>query len=240
MTAPTCQLWLETVPDQATADDLAALSDDERGHCQRLVRAADRARYARAHRMLREALQAATGKQAGRLVLVPGHNSRPRLQGADDSLDFNLTHAGAFAACAVSTAGRVGVDVETVVPGFDFQSLLYRVATKQEQARLAAMDEPDARRHFYRLWVLKEALGKAIGEGVGLPFDRIRLCPDRGNRLACDLAALGEHGAGWQFTEIDLGEGAVMALALRATDPVPLEWCRGRGLARSVGGSHFA
>ena len=144
-----------------------------------------------------------------------------------------------FAACAVATDGRVGVDVEAVTPGFDYDSLLYRVATAPERDMLANLDEHAARRCFYRLWVLKEALGKALGEGVGLPFDHIHLGPRPDGSLACDLSALGQVGTGWQFNEFDLGNNAVMAVALRTSSPVTLTWRRGEQLVRSVGSSQL-
>lgn len=89
---------------------------------------------------------------------------------AQSGLEFNLSHSGAFALCALSAA-PVGVDIQVVrswrpgLPG--------RVCSDEELAWLG--QGPDMWERFCRLWALKECLVKQRGTGLIHPISGIRV-----------------------------------------------------------------
>jgi len=76
---------------------------------------------------------------------------------------FNLTHAGSTAALAVSPL-PVGVDLEPC--STEHLEVARKVFTEEERRWMAA--QPEIR--FSQLWTMKEAVSKAFGLGLGLPF----------------------------------------------------------------------
>jgi len=88
------------------------------------------------------------------------------------ALHVSIAHSGEFVACAISDR-RVGVDVErTDRPEAD-DALAARVCAPTERLRLEHMPAEPRARALIRLWVRKEALAKALGVGLGLPFEQL-------------------------------------------------------------------
>lgn len=85
--------------------------------------------------------------------------------GARIPLNFNVSHSGGHGLIALSTAGRLGVDIEERIPRRYLNELIEAVMAPEEQTELAALPESAKLHLFYRLWTLKEALIKALGTG---------------------------------------------------------------------------
>ncbi len=73
-------------------------------------------------------------------------------------IDFNISHSGDLAVCAISTSGRVGIDVERTreIRIEALQNILHpceRVWVGADQRR------------FFKLWTQKEAIVKCFGKG---------------------------------------------------------------------------
>lgn len=120
--------------------------------------AAARHRSLIATRLLLAALADQGRGEAAMTTLHYAANGRPRL---DLPLDFSLSHGGDWVACAVSTAGPVGVDVESVEPGVDASG--FQLYLNERERAWAGCDA----RRFAAVWTLKEAVAKAAGsEGL--------------------------------------------------------------------------
>lgn len=91
-----------------------------------------------------------------------------------DSVDFNISHSGNYVACALSTSSRIGIDVEKIqaIEINDFTSQF----TIQELTQIAKA--PDCYYEFYRLWTCKEAVIKALGDGLNIPLKSILITGD--------------------------------------------------------------
>jgi phosphopantetheinyl transferase len=102
-----------------------------------------------------------------------GHDDRGRpvvLGGS--ALQASISHSGDFVACALAQR-RVGVDIERIDRAEADDALATRVCSADER-HLLAQTEPGARRRaLIRLWTRKEALSKALGVGLGMPFERL-------------------------------------------------------------------
>ena len=176
---PTVWLWTHDLTEQRepVADWLETLDEEERAQCRRFRRAADRVAYAAAHALLYRALGATLGVARDALRLARDAMGRPYLATpAALALDFNLSHTEGLVAVALSTAGRVGVDVEDgnrpLPPGDELHA--YGVSD-EELAQIKALATAPAGRHFMTLWSSREAVAKADGRGLSLPFCAIAI-----------------------------------------------------------------
>lgn len=94
----------------------------------------------------------------GKPFLKPGQKGLALPDGR--LIQYNLSHSGDFAACAVSSS-PVGVDIEkekdSIRPG------VLRFFSEEEQKALEESKDPASR--FFDYWVLKESYMKAVGTG---------------------------------------------------------------------------
>ncbi|MES3039145.1 MAG: 4'-phosphopantetheinyl transferase superfamily protein [Bdellovibrionota bacterium] len=87
------------------------------------------------------------------------------------SLDVysNVSHSGPFIALAVTTKGRIGVDIETQEEDWDKARCLKvgsRYFSPQESKSINNLADKKAVTAFFKLWTLKEATCKSMGEGI--------------------------------------------------------------------------
>ncbi len=129
--------------------------------------------HAAAHSLLQEAL-------ADYAVPVPSAKLYYREDGKPFFTDapglyVSLSHCSGMAAVLLS--GHVcGVDCERRRPLRE--RVVQRVFAPEEQAALAASDDPDFL--FTRLWTLKESYVKAIGTGISYPMRELCFTPGTG------------------------------------------------------------
>lgn len=90
---------------------------------------------------------------------------------------ISLSHTRGIVACGLTTAGAVGVDIEAHRPRA-FTAIAAWGFGEQER-RLVEAGQAAA---FYRIWTLREAIGKATGEGLARVTDGRDRCvgPDEG------------------------------------------------------------
>jgi phosphopantetheinyl transferase len=69
-------------------------------------------------------------------------------------------------ACAVGDLDTIGIDVERHRPR-SFAAMAEFGFGRNESARVTESGAPE----FYRIWTLREAMGKATGEGLALALD---------------------------------------------------------------------
>jgi 4'-phosphopantetheinyl transferase len=120
-----------------------------------------RALKRRAHQALDQLLGQYLGVEPASLEFGTEPNGKPFLAGGE--LSFNLSHSGELGLVAVARALPVGVDVEHVREFRDSDRLARRICSPREYEHLQASPVPD---ELLRLWVRKEAVVKASGEGV--------------------------------------------------------------------------
>jgi 4'-phosphopantetheinyl transferase len=113
-----------------------------------------------------------------RIAREPG--GRPVLagtgEGADRPLHIALSHGRDTVAAALTRLGPVGVDVEHIRP-LPAAALARRWFDPAEAEWLEGQPGPEQPTAFLRLWVQKEALGKALGTGLRGGGMRRRVLP---------------------------------------------------------------
>ena len=87
-------------------------------------------------------------------------------------ISFNVSHSGKHGLIAFAPVGRLGVDIEEILPRRNLEGLIEDVFGPGEQYDLKLARGCQKTRLFLRLWTTKEALLKAIG--MGLAFDMSR------------------------------------------------------------------
>ena len=110
------------------------------------------------------------GCAPAQVPIASAGGGRPALAGCEP-MDFNISHSGRHCAVAVTTRGRVGVDLEEVAEYRE--RLARRWYSPDETAWLRQLPGGERARGFYKLWTVKEACGKARGTGIRPPLDAV-------------------------------------------------------------------
>jgi 4'-phosphopantetheinyl transferase len=159
--------WLRlTEPSPRAA---SAISTAEMEKAERFIHPDDRMRYIAAHHALRQILSEYIKKAPEELAFTTNEHGKPRLIDSTAigfNLEFNLSHSGNIALVAVSTHGRVGVDVEQLRSAPVTKGVAERFFSPPEVMKLRSLPAQDQVPAFFRCWTLKEAYLKALGCGI--------------------------------------------------------------------------
>lgn len=218
--------WLPITSLAPSLPDLGGcLSPAEQARRDRFVRPEDQVRFAICRASLRHLLAAYTGGAPAAIAFELGERGKPFLAG--HPVEFNLSHSGDWGVVAI---GRrpLGVDVERMKPIREFDLLVERYFSPDEQRQMAAFDPADRIAAFYRAWSRKEAFMKATGEGLHLTTTSFTVT------LAAEAAAL-LAGAGieaWSCANLSatpagysaalITEGPIAGIRERPFDPAAL------------------
>ena len=155
------------------------LDEQEQSRLRRFAFDGPRRRFA----LCRAALRAELCKQLGwkneRLAFETTRHGKPfaLIRGEPAPIGFNVSHSGRHGLVAIAPSGQVGVDVEERDPHRNLDLLIETVLAEGERDALAAARGPARVHLFFKLWTLKEALLKALGEGFRLDATRIKTPP---------------------------------------------------------------
>lgn len=119
--------------------------------------------------MLRITLERVTGWPSRSWRFTTDDRGKPLARSSDGDFagDVGLSHSRDMAACAVSTEGPVGIDVEYCDAGRRLEAIAAAAFGPAERLAVAA----GGRQVFYPAWTLREALAKATGRGWPLLVD---------------------------------------------------------------------
>lgn len=192
----------------------ASLSLDERERAARFRTDDLRVNWQLARGLLRTILSRYCGLAAGDIRFDLNAHGKPGLAvGPAAELFFNVSHSGEYAAFALTRAGRVGVDIETMRERMpQAMDIAQRYFAPEETEFLRALAGPDRPRGFFRLWTFKEAFVKARGDGLfsGLSRFAISLEPEPG------LSVEGRPALDWNLRAFPETSGLAGAIAVEA------------------------
>jgi 4'-phosphopantetheinyl transferase len=173
---------------QDAAPRLAGLLDPaERERWERYRQDADRQRFLVGCALAKTVIAARTGQRPAEVSFDRAcgqcgkPHGKPAVRGGGP--EFSVSHSGDLVAVAVAAA-PVGVDVEQLegrphpLGGDDPAALARLVLGEQEQAALAAVPPSGRARAFLVAWTRKEAVTKAQGDGVRVPFTEVIVAAD--------------------------------------------------------------
>ncbi len=167
--------WL-TVDGRAAAAEARCrllLDQGERRRAERFRFDRDRHLFVLAHGLLRAVLAGCCRRPAAELAFRTDANGRPELDPVpgDPPARFSLTHCDGLVAVAVAHGRAIGVDAEPACRPDLTLDLARQVFAPAEVAALTALPAADRPLALVETWTLKEALAKALGLGLGLPFE---------------------------------------------------------------------
>ncbi|MEW2121616.1 4'-phosphopantetheinyl transferase superfamily protein [Streptomyces sp. NPDC005474] len=158
--------WL---PGALDPDRLAAALGQDAARLERITQPRLRQRFAASRLLLKSAAAAVLDTPPEDLELAYRPGGRPYLRGVDQ-LDVSLSHTEEFLVVGLARHGRIGVDIELADRRMLSLGTERQVCTPYELEALRGMAEEDRNRELVRLWTLKEAYSKAIGQGLRFPF----------------------------------------------------------------------
>jgi 4'-phosphopantetheinyl transferase len=175
LTGSEIHIWLVDLREQA--EGIAAcretLSADERSRAESFHFQRDRDRFVVARGALRTILGRYLEERPEQLRFTYNSFGKPALPDTSrhEALEFNLSHSGDVALCAVALGRRLGIDVERVREDFCCEEIAEHFFSGREVATLRALPEAERPHAFFRCWTRKEAYIKARGEGLSIPLD---------------------------------------------------------------------
>lgn len=134
------------------------------------------------------------------------------------TLSFNWSHSGDYALIALSHEAALGVDIERLGKNLRTLEIARRYFDPAEAETLATLELEARNRAFIALWCAKEAVLKAVGEGLSFGLARLAFA-QRGEsdwRLERMDPVLGRADA-WQLAGFDAAPGYRGALAWRGS-----------------------
>ncbi|GAA2055058.1 hypothetical protein GCM10009839_74420 [Catenulispora yoronensis] len=157
-----------------------------------------RSRFVASRLLLKHVAAAVIASRPELIDLAYRPGGRPYLRGCDQ-IDISLSHTDDMLVVGVTRNGRIGVDVETADRPMLGLGIEAQVCTPHELAMLETIAQARRNGAMVRLWTLKEAYSKAIGQGLRFRFTEFgfRLGDPRARVLRPD----GSPGTGdeWRF-----------------------------------------
>ncbi len=148
------------------------LSADERSRADRFKREYLKRNFIAARGNLREILAPKLGCEPKKIQFSYSDRGKPYIHNSQ-CVYFNLSHSQDFAIYAVCSDREVGIDLEYINLKCDVDSIAERYFLPSEQKIIQSLSDRDKYLAFYRAWTLKEAYGKATGEGIANILDYV-------------------------------------------------------------------
>ncbi|GAB3032607.1 4'-phosphopantetheinyl transferase superfamily protein [Oleiagrimonas citrea] len=131
-----------------------------------------------------------------------GEHGRPALTGHAE-LDFNWSHSRDIALIAIARSlPQLGIDVEASRPRPRALQLAQRFFAASEHEQLAALPAASQQTAFLRLWTAKEAVLKALGEGLRYGLHRVTFDLGRTAPIARSFSGSAAPVHAWQLHAI--------------------------------------
>ncbi|MCF3137072.1 4'-phosphopantetheinyl transferase family protein [Streptomyces olivochromogenes] len=168
--------WSEWLPSVLTTPRLRELLGPDWDRYRRTRDAVVRYRFAASRLLIKYTAAAALATPPEYLDLAYRLGGRPYLRGFDQ-IELSLSHTGDVMAVGLSRTGRIGVDVEPADRFVRLDLLETQMLTPVETRELAGLPEKERAVRTLRLWTLKEAYSKALGQGLRLGFKEFGFSP---------------------------------------------------------------
>ena len=197
---------------------LQTLSLDERMRAERFHFEKHRKRFIVGRAILRTILGYYLSVEPSRLRFCYGKYGKPALADTfgKETISFNLSHSDGLALYGFTRGCEIGVDIEHVRDISEMEQIAERFFSAREKAVFRSLPEGKKKEAFFDCWTRKEAIIKAIGDGLSLPLDRfdIALVPGEPARLL-SIEADSKAASGWFVQELKPVSGFTAAFAIQ-------------------------
>jgi 4'-phosphopantetheinyl transferase len=134
---------------------------------------------------------------------------------------FNVSHSGRFGIIGVSLRRGIGVDVEKYRT-MEFLEIAQRYFSEREYCELKAAPADELQRYFFACWTRKEAVLKALGEGIGNSLSQISVAIDSPKLI--DFQGRPSDVQQWSILDVNVHSGYVGAVAFEGGTPRVQRW----------------
>jgi 4'-phosphopantetheinyl transferase len=152
---------------QFTASDFDVLKKflgvDELDKLRRFRNISDKRLFIASHGALNFLVRRLTGSTK---ALGYSAHGKPYLTNSD--IEFNISHSGEIAVIAFSNKIPVGIDIEKLLPIEDKDELLRQFFHAKEEQEIIRLSIGESELAFYNCWTRKEAILKAVGDGLSI------------------------------------------------------------------------
>lgn len=206
------EIWQVSIdPAQSLPDDWTEiLSADELVRARRFRRDADQRRFVLGRHALRCILAHHAGIPAANICFAYGTAGKPAAP--DLEIEFNVSHAHDLMLVAVSDL-PVGVDVEYTTAIHELMDVARDHFSRDEMRQLNALPMNERIAVFYRIWTRKEALVKAVGDGLLMPLDAFSVSLQAATAWR-ELSTAGDVVSDWRVFGFVPAADYVAALAI--------------------------
>lgn len=122
----------------------------------------------------------------------------------DGKIDFNISHSREYVVCALTSKGKVGIDIEKIEP-INIDNFQTQMTCEQWQS---IMESENRLRTFFELWTQKEAVAKVDGRGIAIPLSGIVI---KENKACIENAA-------WEVRKMKIADGYACHIATNEAD----------------------
>ena len=146
------------------------LSIQEKTQAKKFINSYLRERYIISHGLLRYLLAFYAKSNPHTIEYSFNQFGKPFLKNNSSNLQFNMSHSKDYAAYILALDCQVGIDIEQKDKNIDIQGLLDLILTKEEAIIFNELNSAEKLDTFYEVWTKKEAILKALGQGLSHPM----------------------------------------------------------------------
>lgn len=211
-------LDLDSLPWDESAEIAKSLSISDRERYDRMSSHKRRRQFVAGRLLLRYALQQRFGPASRSWHLAAPEGIRPWLDSHSNDIippSISIAHSADLIVCAAAPFPAIGIDVEQHRPlRGGLEEMAQATLHQMELSEMALLPESDRLKHFFSCWTLKEALSKAVGKGLALPFCEFGFS---GNQLVTSPSGWDQMASKWEFSSLLLDSTATLGLAWATT-----------------------
>ncbi len=192
------------------------LSLDEKIRAGRFRFERDRTRFIAAHGILRLILGRYLKVEPNLVRICSDKNGKPKVvdETGIETIFFNLSHSQELGLYGFSKDYPIGIDIERIRDFPERGEVAGHFFSSRENDFFKGVPEREKLVEFFRCWVLKEAVIKALGDGLSYPLNVFDV-----SRALAEQAGLfiGEIGKESRFSTqvLEVGPGFTAAFAIR-------------------------
>jgi 4'-phosphopantetheinyl transferase len=98
-------------------------------------------------------------------------NGKPYIKENDKNIQFNISHSKEYLLVAAIQAIDIGVDIEKINYSLDYSLIGKDIFSPEELKVFNSYSKQQQLHSFYKAWVQKEAISKALGLGLSIGFN---------------------------------------------------------------------
>jgi 4'-phosphopantetheinyl transferase len=158
------------------------LSNQEKTQANKFINNYLKDRYVISHGLLRHLLAFYIGINPENIEYSFNQFGKPFLNNNTCGMQFNMSHSKDYAAYIMSLDCQVGIDIEWKDKNMNFQDILESVLSPSEIIFFNQLTPEEKFNTFYSTWTKKEAIIKAIGQGLSYPLKAIEIMNSLGDK----------------------------------------------------------